>query len=143
MGDWGMPQPDWIWSHECRFESDVSAAHVLIDEVLVQLRLLNWSDKAIFAVNMAMEEALVNAIEHGNKMDPKKMVDFACFLKHDKIRIEVEDEGEGFAPTELPDPRDEEYIDIPSGRGVLLIHGFMSSVEYNERGNRIVMEKIL
>jgi serine/threonine-protein kinase RsbW len=53
--------------------------------------------------------------------------------------ISVEDQGEGFDPENLPDPTDEDRLELPSGRGVLLIRAYMSEVEYNDRGNRLTM----
>lgn len=138
-----MQTPNWIWSRECSFSSDMQFGHALIDEVLSQLAAFHWPQKAIFAVHMALEEAFANAIEHGNKFDENKKVHFASRLAPDRILIEIEDEGEGFDPCDVPDPTDREHISIPSGRGVLLIRGFMSSVTFNEIGNKVTMEKFL
>lgn len=117
--------------------------HTLIEEVLARMESLAWPIKECFAVHMALEEALANAIEHGNLRDPRKNVYFFCSLAKDRIHVEVEDEGNGFIPEDVPDPTDEEHISIPSGRGILLIKGFMSSVAFSENGKRVIMDKVL
>jgi serine/threonine-protein kinase RsbW len=58
------------------------------------------------------------------------------------VQIVIEDMGPGFDPDELPDPRDEERLEIPGGRGVMLIRELMTEVEYNELGNRVTMRKL-
>ena len=57
------------------------------------------------------------------------------------LRIEIEDEGAGFNPLDVPDPTAEENLELPSGRGLMLMKNFMSNVEYNSLGNRVTMEK--
>ena len=57
------------------------------------------------------------------------------------VKIEIEDEGEGFNPEEVPDPTLEENLDKPSGRGILLMRAFMDTIEYNDKGNRLRIEK--
>jgi serine/threonine-protein kinase RsbW len=88
-----------------------------------------------------MEEALVNAIKHGNRMDPNKSVRIACRISHRKIRIEIEDQGSGFQPESVPDPTADENLERPCGRGIMLMRAFMNLIEYNEAGNRVVLEK--
>ena len=112
-----------------------------MQEVLGQLQKQQWIEHDIFCVHLAMEEALVNAIKHGNRLDITKQVHVACRVSPDLLRIEITDEGEGFDPSAIPDPTDSEHIDAPSGRGVMLMRSFMSRVEYNDLGNHVVMEK--
>ncbi len=95
----------------------------------------------IFAVHLATEEALVNAIYHGNDSDEAKRVHVVCRLSGDRIRIEIGDEGGGFDPAALPDPTTNDQLHVPCGRGVMLMRAFMSRVEFNEHGNVVVMEK--
>ena len=95
----------------------------------------------LFSVRLALEEALANAIKHGNQMDPNKSVHISCHIDEHRIRLVVEDEGQGFQLNDVPDPTTEENLDKPSGRGIMLIRSFMSLVEYNETGNRLILEK--
>ncbi|MDR1479164.1 MAG: ATP-binding protein [Planctomycetaceae bacterium] len=136
-----MNAQTWKWSNTCSFASDMATAHKLIDQVMDQLEATEWSSKEKFAINMALEEALVNAIQHGNDSDPNKQVHFACNLNDNLIAVRIEDEGPGFDPDEVPDPTDEEHIMIAHGRGVLLIKNFVTRAEWNEKGNIIEFEK--
>ena len=138
-----MHPSQWVWSQDVVFPGVLSNGHAVIEAILAKLEEYQWPSKDAFAVHMALEEAIANAIEHGNKQDPEKNIRLLCFLALDRILIEVEDEGKGFVPGKVPDPRDCDHISIPSGRGVLLIRSFMNSVSFNERGNRIIMERIL
>ncbi|MDR3199532.1 MAG: ATP-binding protein [Planctomycetaceae bacterium] len=131
----------WSWSKDCSFPSDMKIAHDLIEEVMEQVKLGGWSNKDEFAVNMALEEALVNAIQHGNGSDPAKRVHFSCRLNSQRIYIRIEDEGSGFDPNAIPDPTDPEHLLVTSGRGVFLIKSFVSRVKWNESGNVLEFEK--
>ncbi|MDR1270362.1 MAG: ATP-binding protein [Planctomycetaceae bacterium] len=131
----------WNWSKDCSFPSDMNIAHGLIEQVMEQVKLIGWSNKEEFAVNMALEEALVNAIQHGNDSDPAKQVRFSCRLNDQRIYVRIEDEGSGFNPNTIPDPTDPEHIMIASGRGVLLIKNFVSRIQWNEKGNVLEFEK--
>lgn len=137
----GTMDSHWNWSKECSIPSDMNAAHHLIEQVMEQLQKTDWSSKEQFAINLALEEALVNAIQHGNHSSPDKQVHFNCRLSKEKFYVRIEDEGEGFDPEAVPDPTDEEHIMVASGRGVLLIRSFVSRVRWNDRGNVLEFEK--
>jgi serine/threonine-protein kinase RsbW len=129
------------WRRELDLPSERGASRLIMDELLSQLGAHGWSPSDIFAIHLAAEEAIVNAIVHGNKLDPTKKVRVACVVSADLARIEVTDEGPGFDPTAVPDCRLDERLDAPGGRGVMLMRNFMSRIEYNARGNRVLMEK--
>ena len=88
---------------------------------------------------MALEEAISNAVKHGNRGDPEKIVRLECQADRTSVVIRIEDEGEGFDPGAVPDPTDEENLEIPSGRGIVLMRSFMSEVAYEPPGNRVLM----
>jgi serine/threonine-protein kinase RsbW len=90
---------------------------------------------------IALDEAFVNAVKHGNEGDPKKLVRITADLSTREARFTIEDEGRGFNVKEIPDPLDPSNLFKTSGRGVLLIYNIMDLVEYNERGNRLTMVK--
>jgi serine/threonine-protein kinase RsbW len=136
-----MSEPQWIWQCDRAIASDTGAGRQILDEVLAQLQAQHWVPHDIFSVHLAMHEALVNAIMHGNRLDAAKQVRVRCRLAPDLIRIEVADEGEGFNPIRVPNPTDPDRLESPNGRGVMLMKAFMSQVEYNDRGNRVVLEK--
>lgn len=137
-----MSEPLWIWRSEHIVPSQPGAGGDVIHELLTELVNSNWGDSDIFSVQLAMEEAVVNAVKHGNRLDHRKKVSIICRLAKDLVRIEVADEGVGFDPDSLPDPTKKCHRDSPGGRGVMLIRNFMSSVAYNAIGNRVVMEKL-
>jgi serine/threonine-protein kinase RsbW len=139
QSDW--TQPDWIWTLARRFPSEAAPGHEAIAALLAQLETAGWPTRDVYGIHLALEEALVNAIRHGNRSDPGKDVEIRCFLADDTVRIEIQDEGPGFDPAKLPDPTSDDHLDVPNGRGVLLIRTFMTRVDYPGRGNIVVMEK--
>jgi serine/threonine-protein kinase RsbW len=131
----------WLWRYDRVIASDPSVARQVLDELLAQLESRQWQQREIFAVHLAVEEALVNAIQHGNGCDERKYIHVVCLLSSDRIRIEITDEGRGFDPSNLPDPTCDDHLHTPCGRGVMLMRAFMSRVEFNARGNGVIMEK--
>lgn len=107
--------------------------------VLDQVKRHGHGQDMIFAVRLALEEALSNAIRHGNQGDPAKNVTVEYAVTEDEVRISIADEGPGFEPEKLPDPRDEENLDRPHGRGVMLMQAYMTKVFFNKKGNSVTM----
>jgi serine/threonine-protein kinase RsbW len=93
----------------------------------------------MFAVHLAVEEAFLNAVKHGNKMDPDKKVQIDFLVDCDKVEVSVTDQGEGFKPEGVPDPRVGRNLYKPEGRGLLLINSYMDVVRFNDRGNSVRM----
>jgi CheY-like chemotaxis protein len=121
--------------------SDVSLMDGVLQyliERVSQLGLIKPERSNLF---VALDEAFVNAVKHGNHNDPRKLVRITAELSSKEARFTVEDEGEGFNVQEIPDPRDPANLFKTSGRGVLLIYNIMDEVKYNERGNRLTMVK--
>ena len=129
------------WKAERSFPSVCGQGRDLIESILRVMAERGWSDRDVFAVNMALEESFTNAIEHGNHCNAQKKFHVRCHLDNRKIEISVRDEGHGFRSDRIPNPLNKENLEKPSGRGVLLIQGFMSKVWYNDSGNEINMEK--
>lgn len=123
------------------FPSDTSQGRAVQERIVGMMEEHGFAPRDVFGVRLALEEALVNAIKHGNKMDPTKNVRVRWRLDNEYIRVSVEDEGPGFDVSQVPDPTDDENIDKPGGRGIMLMRAFMSVVEYNETGNRLTIEK--
>jgi len=136
-----MSQPAPIWSTDVSIRSVCGAGKSLLEELLGQLEMAQWEGTDVFSVHLAVEEALVNAMKHGNRFDESKQVRVACRLFVDRIWIEILDEGAGFDPDQLPDPTSDECLETPCGRGVMLMKNFMSRVEFTDQGKRVVMEK--
>jgi serine/threonine-protein kinase RsbW len=120
-------------------ESKPSALGQPCRQILSALEAKGFSQDDIFAVHLALEEAFLNAVKHGNKMDLAKKVKIEWLVDQEKAELSVTDEGEGFDPREIPDPRTGENLYRPEGRGLLLIRSYMHSLEYNERGNGLRM----
>lgn len=111
----------------------------LCRQVLSHLEDSSFSQDDIFAVHLALEEAFINAIKHGNRMDPGKTVKIDYSIGSDRIEISMTDQGEGFDPDSVPDPRIGDNLYKPEGRGLLLMNSYMDVVEFSERGNRVRM----
>jgi serine/threonine-protein kinase RsbW len=94
-----------------------------------------------FAIKLALEEALANAIKHGNKSDPSKRVTLEFAADPDRLRITVHDEGPGFDPRQIPDCTLDENLEKPSGRGVMLMRAYMNDVVFNKSGNCVTLVK--
>jgi len=113
----------------------------------VQNRILNAVEKigftphSTFAIKLALEEAMINAIKHGNKLDPTKSVHIHAKVTPKVAEITIEDEGPGFDRAAVPDPTLEENREKCSGRGILLIESYMNSVKWSHNGRRLRMVK--
>jgi len=136
-----MSEKRWIWQCKHVLPSETGAGQHVVQEVLQRLQQNRWIEHDIFGIHLAMEEALMNAIKHGNQFDASKQVQVSCQMSPDLLRIEITDEGEGFDPSKVPDPTDPANIESPSGRGIMLMRNFMTRVEFNDVGNHVVMEK--
>jgi len=120
-------------------ESKPSAIVDVHKQIISDLEKSGFGKSDIFAVHLAVEEAFINAVKHGNKMDPSKKVEVKYSVNSDKIEIIVADEGNGFEPKSVADPRFGSSLNKTSGRGLLLMKSFMDAVKYNERGNSVYM----
>ena len=126
---------------EVLIPSQTSAGQAVQERILLRLNELAYSERDLFGVRLALEEALVNAIKHGNRMDPGKKVRIGCRIGPELVYIEIQDEGPGFKPEDIPDPTMEENLERPCGRGIMLMRAFMTRIEYNDSGNCVRLEK--
>jgi serine/threonine-protein kinase RsbW len=121
--------------------SDIAYLDEVLDYLnrrLLELGIVNPGDSEVI---IALDEAIVNAIKHGNKNDPSKTVRIIAELSPRGARFTVKDEGLGFSRDGLPDPTDPLRLLVPSGRGLLLISHIMDEVRHNECGNEICMSR--
>lgn len=96
------------------------------------------SDAACNDIWLSLNEAVSNAIRHGNKFDPAKKVHLSVESKYGRfICFTIKDEGEGFDPASVPDPTHPDYIGEPNGRGVYLIHKLADVVNYSHNGTSL------
>lgn len=125
--------------HSITIKSLPFAIAQVSEQLVVQLSENNFSEDDIFAVRLSLEEAFVNAVLHGNDMDPKKNVVVNYCVSDDKVEISIVDEGSGFDPVTVPDPRCDENLYKNQGRGLLLIRSYMDCVDFNDLGNCVRM----
>ena len=111
----------------------------LVCNILDELANLGYSNKEQFRVRIALEEALVNAVKHGNRGDASKSVFVRYACSESEFLDEIEDAGNGFQPDRVPDPMEPENLGRPSGRGVFLMQHYMTWVQYNDVGNCVTM----
>lgn len=109
-----------------------------LNERLVKLGMVEPGDSEVL---IALDEAIVNAIKHGNKCDPARAVQIVAEFNCDGVRFTITDEGKGFSKDEVPDPTDPCRLLETSGRGLLLINHIMDEVCHNNTGNQIQMYK--
>ncbi|HEY8503182.1 MAG TPA: ATP-binding protein [Gemmataceae bacterium] len=130
----------WIAREEV-IPSDLAEARRVQAEVEEALQAYQFSERDVFAIKLALEEALVNAIKHGNQMDLTKRVRVAYHVRPGRFDVRITDEGPGFNPADVPDPTAPENLERPCGRGLLLIRHYMTEVHFLDRGTTIWMSK--
>ncbi len=116
-----------------------SEAKQVEDSIVTEAENLGYDDEALFALRLSLEEALTNAIRHGNNRDVKKKIQIKYCVDNEAIEVSVTDEGGGFRPEDVPDPTAAENIARPSGRGIMLMKAYMDKVQYNKDGNEVYM----
>lgn len=126
---------------EFELPSDLSLMNGVLQYLLERVSKLGIVAPERSNLFIALDEAFVNAVKHGNKNDPSKLLRVTAELSPREACFTVEDEGEGFNLQEIPDPCDPANLFKTSGRGVLLIYNIMDEVEYNAQGNRVKMVK--
>jgi serine/threonine-protein kinase RsbW len=120
--------------HELR--DGLERVHAMVGAALARF---GFDEGAAFAIRLALEEAIVNGFRHGNRNDPTKAVFFRAQIDDKAAMFEIEDQGPGFDPKAIPDPTDQFNIEMPSGRGVMLIKAYMTDVAYVPPGNKLRM----
>lgn len=121
--------------------SDLAESRHVHQQIMDAVRHHRFNENAYFAIKLALEEALVNAIKHGNKLDKSKRVKVEARVDHSLFEISVQDQGPGFDRGKVPDPTADENLTKCSGRGLLLMESYMDTVEYSDRGRRVRMTK--
>ena len=123
------------------FPSSLEQARQVETDILSDCEKHGFGEAELFGIKLALEEALVNACKHGNKLDPSKNVRVQYHVTDQRADIVVEDQGCGFNPADLPDPLADENLERCCGRGILLMRAYMSSVVFNPAGNKVTMTK--
>jgi len=123
--------------------SDITYVRKTSAEIEEFLRSRKVDESTIFDIRLCSEEAVKNAIIHGNKKNKEKPVYISYALEGNKFTLEVEDQGAGFINAKIPDPTVGENLFRAGGRGVFLIKKLMDKVEYKNRGNKVFMVKFI
>jgi len=137
-----MSQTDQRLATDLLIPSDTVEARRVQEQIEHLLKVNQFGERDIFGIRLAVEEALVNAIKHGNQMDSARKVRVAFQVSQEKFEVIIADEGQGFDPVDVPDPTAPENIERPCGRGIMLMRHYMTSVAFNDRGNTVSMTKL-
>lgn len=121
--------------------SDLDQARELEESIIANVEQHGFDEMEIFAIRLALEEGLINAIKHGNCYDCEKTVSVEWDVTAKHCEISIEDQGCGFVPDDVPDPTADENLERPGGRGLMLMKAYMDFVEYNDKGNVLKLRK--
>jgi len=123
------------------FPSDFAASRDVQVAIMQDVLDCGFDEESTFAIRISLEEAIVNAIRHGNRLDPSKTVRVESDITPARADITVEDEGAGFDRGDIPDPTHEDNLCRPNGRGILLIESYMTHAQWDRGGRRVRMVK--
>lgn len=126
---------------EFTIESSLEKGTELVNDLKEKWAKAGMDEETVFLLKLVLEEAVANAIKHGNKYNKDLLVEVRCSLRARSLTLEVVDQGSGFDPDMVADPTSESRIATPGGRGVYLIKNLMDKVEYLNLGRRVRMTK--
>ena len=127
-----------------KLPTDLKQINPFLDRVFGQLAARVKDEEQLSKVKLALEEALANAMRHGNGLKQSRKVTVRVVWEHGQIHLDVSDEGNGFNPKTVPDPTQSGYAEnIPGGRGVFLMRNLMDKVEFYDGGRGVRMVKKL
>jgi serine/threonine-protein kinase RsbW len=139
-----QPHPHALADETCSSAQVRSQAVMteVVEAVTSEMRGLRYPPQDVFAVWLCLEEAIVNALKHGNRSDPRKPVRVRYRVTPERVLAVVADEGSGFDPAKLPNPLTPENRRRPGGRGIFLMRMYMTSVAFNARGNEVTLCRV-
>ncbi len=115
---------------ELKFPSSIEAVGEAATAVSQYMNRLGITEDVAFGIDMAVREAVTNAVVHGNKLDNTKFVEVTLKQTSEGFEIGVHDQGAGFNPNAVPDPTKDENLLKTSGRGIFFMRNFMDQVEW-------------
>ena len=130
-----------ITTHELWISSDLQEIERVHAAITEQLRAVKCSALDQLAARLAVEEALLNAITHGNQLQPQRLVHVVFWVDEQHIGVRIEDEGEGFDVDAVPMLAPSDWGDVPSGLGLLIIRRFMHQVAFEHGGCVVTMTR--
>lgn len=125
----------------CMVPSDLREINLPKQTILSELDRCKYTEETKFGIKLALEEALTNAVKHGNRNDPEKRVIVRYAVTPDRMVVIVRDEGGGFLPETVPDCLSPDRLPVPNGRGILLMKAYMDEVCYRDRGREVYFMK--
>ena len=142
LSPWPLIRRDYSIRFRWHVPSTKQALNDAVEEVLRVARRGGCVGARRADLEISLREALANAIIHGNGLHESKRVFVRCYAVPKRaILIVVRDEGEGFDPEQVPDPRDEDRMHLNHGRGLLLMRELMDHVEYRKNGREVLLFK--
>lgn len=127
-----------------KLSSRIESIDEAVNEALNYASDIGFSEEAFYAIDMAVREAVTNAVKHGNLLDETKFVELTFSSENNRFCVAIRDFGAGFEVEEVPDPTNPENLLKATGRGILFIRTFMDEVEWQkhpEGGMIIKMQK--
>jgi len=109
--------------------------------ILGTMESFEYVEEDLFAVRIAIEEAIANAVLHGHQGDQDRLIDIEWTITEKEVSMVVCDSGRGYDESAVPDPTADENLTLPSGRGLAMINAFMSDVSISDGGRRIEMAR--
>ena len=122
-------------------QSDINAISPVVDELMILIKNCHCVAGQEEDVEVALREALANAVLHGNQQNICKRVFIRCHIQFGELSIIVQDEGAGFDPTNLSDPTDIANISSTHGRGIYLMRALMDEVRFEQGGREVHLRK--
>ena len=119
--------------------STLADAKIPEQHIISDIEECGYDEDSTFAIKLALEEAMTNAVRHGNCGDPGKKIVVRYAVSPERVAIAIRDEGEGFRPCSVPDPTHPDRLSLPCGRGIMLMKAYMSEVEYRDNGREVFM----
>jgi serine/threonine-protein kinase RsbW len=122
--------------------SEIEAISPLVDRLMPLIRASHCVSGDHSDIEVALREALANAVLHGNKRDIHKKVHLSCRIHPGKdLSIVIRDEGNGFDPAKIPDPTAVDNVNSENGRGIRLMKLFMDAVSFEQGGCEVRLQK--
>jgi serine/threonine-protein kinase RsbW len=122
--------------------SDFGEVQRFLDQINGLLVARQYASRDLFAVRLALDEALTNAVKHGNQLNPDKKVLILYGVSDDWFEVTITDEGAGFNPEAVANPLASDNMERPCGRGLLLMRHYMSRVVFHPPGNKVTLTKL-
>lgn len=123
--------------------SKIEAIDEAVQKAVAFASSAGFGDESLFGIDMAVREAVANAVKHGNKLDETKQVEITLNDLTDGLEILIRDFGKGFAVEEVPDPTNPENLLKASGRGILFMHNFVDKVEWEHHAEGGTIVKMI